>query len=194
MELKIATWELPGAPWSPSAGSPRRHSFLFRVIIRAPVWKDGNVAFIALYHTTARGTLTQPHAAEMYCKSQSNLTCSKLPAWLSEQQVKGCNCRLSWTAVFLWGQHPLLETQETHCFLFRIVDAALPESMLPERESWYSVLEVAHLLEKNAWFHLTSSHQAHPTEHLIWAQPFMDRHLVILHLYCLCSALLSRIR
>lgn len=87
--------------------------------------------------TAVRRTLTQPHAERIYCKFQSNQTCSKLPAWLSEQQVKGWNCCLSWAAMFLWPQHPLLETQETRRFRFRKLDAALPESMLPGRVSWH---------------------------------------------------------
>lgn len=83
---------------SPSAVSPSYRSFFIRVIIRALVWKEawewdygnGNLDFIGLNHATVRKT--QPHAEEMYCKFQSNQTCSKLPAWLSEQQVKGWNC------------------------------------------------------------------------------------------------------
>lgn len=145
-----------GSSWSPSAVSPSCRSFFIRVIIRPPVWRqawewgyrNGNVDFIGRYLATVGKTSTQPHAEEMYCTFQSNLTRSKLPAWLSEQQVKGWNCCLSWTAMFLRPQHPLLETQETQRFLFRKLDAALPEPMLPERVSWCSGFKVAHLWKR----------------------------------------------
>lgn len=186
---------------SPSAVSPKYRSFFIRVIIRALVWKEaierdgrnGNTDFIGMVIMRSQGKRRNKLMGnKLYCKCWSNQTCSKLPAWLSEQQVKGWNWCLSWTATLLWPQHPLLENTGKHTVSF-------PENWM----LWflnqcyldaypYILVLSGSSLQKNVWIHLTSSHQTHPTKHLIWAQPFMDHQLVILHLYC-CS-LLSRIR
>lgn len=181
-ELEVGTWEVPGA-------TQCSFTQLFFIGVIA-VWKQ------ACNHRNCHSDFyfSLPYDEETYILFQINQTFSKLPAWRSEQRVKGWNRCLSWTAALLWPQRPLLETQGTHCFLLRELDAALPGSMLPGRGgAQYLGSESGPTSEKSVWFHLTSSHQTHPMEHLIWAQPFMDRHLVILHLYCLCVALPSRI-
>lgn len=131
---------------SPSAVSPKYRSFFIRVIIRALVWKEaiawddrnGNTDFIVVVIMRSRGKFRNKLMQnKLYCKCWSNQTCSKLPAWLSEQPVKGWNWCLSWAAMLLWPQHALLETQKTHRFLLRKLDAVIPWSTLPGHVSWY---------------------------------------------------------
>lgn len=93
----------------------------------AIAWDDrnSNTDFIVVVIMRSRGKLwNKLMQNKLYCKCWSNQTCSKVPAWLSEQQVKGWNWCLSWAAVLLWPQ--LLETQETHRFLLRKLDAVIP--------------------------------------------------------------------
>lgn len=133
------------------------------------------------------GRLTDLCKRSTWCAVLKSSDLCKHSAWLSAQRVKGWYDWLSWAAVFLrCSLCSPLETPKEHSQT-QPLKLNKSDGTCPCLESTpWSARE-----KKPCWPKVT---KLAATNVLIWAQPFMDHHLVILHLYCPRYTLLSRIR